>query len=103
MRFVQLYTSPCFRNQRSKLVTPSQDWEQSKGDVSKHRFSPLVGGGDVFFVFPFIFESISSSFYFISSSEGKEGRGGGGLKRDRRGVELVVVVVAVVGLVYFVL
>lgn len=43
MRFIQLYTSPSFRNQRSKLVTPSSDWEQSKGDVSKHKFSPLVG------------------------------------------------------------
>ena len=43
MRFVQLYTSPSFRNQRSKLVTPSEDWEQSHGDVSKHKFSPLVG------------------------------------------------------------
>lgn len=42
MRFIQLYTSPSFRNQRSKLVTPSEDWEQSKGDVSKHKFSPLV-------------------------------------------------------------
>ena len=42
MRFVQLYTSPSFRNQRSKLVTPSEDWEQSHGDVSKHKFSPLV-------------------------------------------------------------
>lgn len=42
MCFIQLYTSPSFRNQRSKLVTPSEDWEQSKGDVSKHKFSPLV-------------------------------------------------------------
>lgn len=44
MRFVQLYTSPSFRNQRSKLVTPSEDWEQSHIDVSKHKFSPLVSG-----------------------------------------------------------
>ena len=43
MRFVQLYTSPSFRNQRSKLVTPSEDWEESHVDVSKHKFSPLVG------------------------------------------------------------
>ena len=43
MRFVQLYTSPSFRNQRSKLVTPSEDWEESHIDVSKHKFSPLVG------------------------------------------------------------
>ncbi|CAM9743940.1 unnamed protein product, partial [Laminaria digitata] len=42
MRFVQLYTSPSFKNQRSKLVTPSEDWEQSHGDVSKHKFSPLI-------------------------------------------------------------
>ncbi|CAN0487590.1 unnamed protein product, partial [Hapterophycus canaliculatus] len=42
MRFIQLYTSPSFRNQRSKLVTPSEDWEESHIDVSKHKFSPLV-------------------------------------------------------------
>lgn len=42
MRFIQLYTSPSFRNQRSKLVAPSEDWEQSERDVSKHKFSPVV-------------------------------------------------------------
>lgn len=42
MRFIQLYTSPSFRNQRSKLVTPSEDWEESHRDVSKHKFSPVV-------------------------------------------------------------
>ncbi|CAM9458546.1 unnamed protein product [Scytosiphon promiscuus] len=53
MRFIQLYTSPSFRNQRSKLVTPSEDWEESHIDVSKHKFSPLIceavrdGGGVV--------------------------------------------------------
>ncbi|CAM9664700.1 unnamed protein product [Ectocarpus sp. 6 AP-2014] len=53
MRFVQLYTSPSFRDQRSKLVTPSEDWEQNHTDVSKHKFSPLIceavrdGGGVV--------------------------------------------------------
>lgn len=45
MRFVQLYTSPSFRDQRSKLVTPAEDWEQNHTDVSKHKFSPLVRGG----------------------------------------------------------
>lgn len=45
MRFIQLYTSPSFRDQRSKLVTPSEDWEQNHTDVSKHKFSPLVRGG----------------------------------------------------------
>ncbi|CAM9935391.1 unnamed protein product, partial [Ectocarpus sp. 12 AP-2014] len=53
MRFVQLYTSPSFRDQRSKLVTPAEDWEQNHTDVSKHKFSPLIceavrdGGGVV--------------------------------------------------------
>lgn len=48
MRFIQLYTSPTFRNQRSKLVTPSEDWEHSR-DVSKHRFSPVVSTPLCFF------------------------------------------------------
>lgn len=47
MRFIQLYTSPSFRSQRSKLVKPSDDWEQSERDVSKHKFSPLVSLGIV--------------------------------------------------------
>ncbi|CAM9349933.1 unnamed protein product, partial [Ectocarpus sp. 4 AP-2014] len=53
MRFVQLYTSPSFRDQRSKLVTPAEGWEQNHTDVSKHKFSPLIceavrdGGGVV--------------------------------------------------------
>lgn len=44
MRFIQLYTSPSFRYQRSKLVAPSEDWEQSERDVKKHKFSPVVSG-----------------------------------------------------------
>lgn len=42
MRFIQLYTSPSFRHQRSKLVAPPEDWEESERDVSRHKFSPVV-------------------------------------------------------------
>lgn len=42
MRFIQLYTSPSFRYQRSKLVAPPEDWEESERDVSRHKFSPVV-------------------------------------------------------------
>eukprot|EP00611_Tribonema_gayanum_P030645 TRINITY_DN8598_c0_g1_i1.p1 TRINITY_DN8598_c0_g1~~TRINITY_DN8598_c0_g1_i1.p1 ORF type:complete len:464 (+),score=94.57 TRINITY_DN8598_c0_g1_i1:206-1597(+) len=41
LHFVQLYTSPAYGVYRSKLVTPSDDWENHH-DVSKHRFSPQI-------------------------------------------------------------
>ncbi|CAM9264094.1 unnamed protein product, partial [Phaeothamnion confervicola] len=41
LHFIQLYTSPAYCDYRTKLVTPSDDWENHK-DVNRHRFSPLI-------------------------------------------------------------
>ncbi|CAN0391842.1 unnamed protein product, partial [Discosporangium mesarthrocarpum] len=42
MNFVQLYTSPSVINLRSKLMTPSEDWEDNQHDAANHKFSPMV-------------------------------------------------------------
>lgn len=43
LHFFQLYTSPSYCVYRSKLVTPSDDWDRDRKDASqKHRFSPQI-------------------------------------------------------------